>query len=102
MGRYRLAPRCSLCQPWRSFKTSWAWYADDHAQAFQATCARLHRALPSLTPALMSGHCVIIPIYLLLLGAWLTVAARTARGSVTGRLFRPAPAAAPSQTDPLG
>jgi C4-dicarboxylate transporter/malic acid transport protein len=29
-------------------------------------------------------------LYLLLLAAWLTVAARTARGTATGRLFRPA------------
>ena len=28
-------------------------------------------------------------LYLLLLAAWLIVAARTARGVVTGRLFRP-------------
>jgi tellurite resistance protein TehA-like permease len=29
-------------------------------------------------------------LYLLLLAAWLTVVARTARGTATGRLFRPA------------
>jgi hypothetical protein len=30
-----------------------------------------------------------VPLYALLLGAWLVVAADTARGSATGRLFRP-------------
>jgi tellurite resistance protein TehA-like permease len=36
-----------------------------------------------------------VPLYLLLLAAWLTVAARTARGTATGRLFQPMPAPAP-------
>jgi tellurite resistance protein TehA-like permease len=31
-------------------------------------------------------------LYLLLLAAWLTVSVRTARGTATGRLFRPLPA----------
>jgi tellurite resistance protein TehA-like permease len=34
-------------------------------------------------------------LYLLLLGAWLVVAVRTARGSATGRLFLPMAAPAP-------
>jgi C4-dicarboxylate transporter/malic acid transport protein len=33
-----------------------------------------------------------VVLYLLLLAAWVTVAARTARGAATGRLFRPMPA----------
>jgi tellurite resistance protein TehA-like permease len=36
-----------------------------------------------------------VPLYLLLLGAWLVVAVNTARGSATGRLFRPASPAEP-------
>ena len=34
-----------------------------------------------------------VVLYALLLAAWVTVAARTARGAATGRLFRPAPPA---------
>jgi C4-dicarboxylate transporter/malic acid transport protein len=36
-----------------------------------------------------------VALYLLLLAAWITVAARTTRGAATGRLLRAAPAAAP-------
>jgi C4-dicarboxylate transporter/malic acid transport protein len=36
-----------------------------------------------------------VPLYVLLLGAWLVVAADTARGSATGRLFRPTSPAEP-------
>jgi tellurite resistance protein TehA-like permease len=36
-----------------------------------------------------------VVLYALLLGAWLVVAARTAAGSATGRLFKPLTAAAP-------
>jgi C4-dicarboxylate transporter/malic acid transport protein len=36
-----------------------------------------------------------VPLYLLLLAAWLVVAVRTARGSATGRLFLPMAAPAP-------
>jgi tellurite resistance protein TehA-like permease len=35
-------------------------------------------------------------LYALLLAAWLVVAVRTARGSASGRLFRPPAAAAPA------
>jgi tellurite resistance protein TehA-like permease len=41
----------------------------------------------------LRGASVIL--YALLLAAWLVVAVRTARGSVSGRLFQPKPAAAP-------
>jgi C4-dicarboxylate transporter/malic acid transport protein len=36
-----------------------------------------------------------VPLYVLLLAAWLVVAVRTARGSASGRLFQPMPAPAP-------
>jgi tellurite resistance protein TehA-like permease len=36
-----------------------------------------------------------VPLYLLLLAAWLIVAVRTARGTATGRLLQPMPAPAP-------
>ena len=37
-----------------------------------------------------------VPLYALLLGAWLVVAVDTARGSATGRLFKPASPAEPA------
>jgi tellurite resistance protein TehA-like permease len=41
-----------------------------------------------------------VPLYVLLLAAWLIVAARTARGTATGRLLQPMPAPAqPANSD---
>jgi tellurite resistance protein TehA-like permease len=40
-----------------------------------------------------------VPLYALLLGAWLVVAVDTARGSATGRLFRPT---SPAEPGPQG
>jgi C4-dicarboxylate transporter/malic acid transport protein len=42
-----------------------------------------------------------VPLYVLLLGAWLVVAVNTARGSATGHLFRPAPPARDPEPEPV-
>ena len=58
------------------------------------TCVTGTIALAARTDA-VALRWATVPLYLLLLGAWLVVAADTARGSATGRLFRPTSPAKP-------
>jgi C4-dicarboxylate transporter/malic acid transport protein len=57
------------------------------------TCVTGTIALAGRTSA-VALRWACVPLYVLLLAAWLVVAVRTARGSAGGRLFRPMPAAA--------